>query len=95
LLFGDETWAAVAWIRGAPPRLPGLERLTVSEVFRTVGLEPPKTSTAGPRDRGVSVWVGLLAGLAAFALVTPFGLARRNRRPFEADRRVESDTLAR
>lgn len=45
LFFGDETWAAVAWIEGEPPAwLAEVERLSVAEVFRVLGLDPPDTS---------------------------------------------------
>ena len=69
LLFGDATWAAVAWIRGTPPRLPDIEQLTVSEVFRTLGVEPPETSTVTPARQTVPIGLLLVVGLGVLAIV--------------------------
>jgi len=69
LLFGDATWAAVAWIQGTPPRLPDIEQLTVSDVFRTLGVEPPDTSTAAPARHTVPIGLVLVVVLGVVAIV--------------------------
>jgi len=68
LLFGETSWAAVAWIRGTPLEYEGIERTTVSDAFRVLGLVPPETSTnPSPPGQALSGWMAFLSGLVAAA----------------------------
>jgi hypothetical protein len=60
---------AVAWLRGTPPRLPGIEQLTVAQVFTTLGLVPPPTSTAAPASTTVPIGLLFAVGLAVLVIV--------------------------
>lgn len=63
---GPIFYAAAAWIRGTPPEADGVERITVSEAFRLLGLEPPQTSTAPARTapwHPVALLVAAVVGL--------------------------------
>jgi hypothetical protein len=69
LLFGERTWAAVAWVQGGPHDYEGIERITLGEAFRLLGLQPPETSTdpTSAGGAGFSAWIALLAGLLTAA----------------------------
>jgi hypothetical protein len=79
LLFGDKSWGAVAWIRGTPLEYEGIERTTVADAFRVLGLQPPDTSMSRPPNQGVPF--GALMALIALSTATAatVGLARRFR----------------
>jgi hypothetical protein len=81
LLFGEKTWAAVAWIRGIPLEYEGIERTTVASAFRLLGLEAPETTTVSTAPGPVSPfgWMVLMTVLVAAA--TRFGIASGRRRP--------------
>lgn len=74
LIFGDATWAAVAWIEGEPPEhLVEVERLSVPEILRILGLDPPDTSVApatSPTTPGPTL-VCLTTALAALVVLRP------------------------
>jgi len=54
---------AVAWIRGTPPDGYGAETITIGEVYRLLGLDPPDTSTAPPGSPRDGFLLGVLAGI--------------------------------
>ena len=71
LLFDDKSWGAVAWIRGTAIDYPGIERITVADAFRLLGLQPPDTSTitTPSGDLTFGDWFTMLAGLVVAGAV--------------------------
>jgi hypothetical protein len=59
-----------AWVRGTPPEGEGVERITVNDTFRLLGLTPPQTSTAAvvaaPPAADPRPFALIAAGIAGF-----------------------------
>ena len=68
-------YSTAAWIRGTAPE--GAERISVSEAFRLLGLEPPPTSTAAAQPISPARAWQPVALLAAAALGLALAWVRR------------------
>ncbi len=87
LLFGGTDFTppvtvnVAAWIQGTPQDYPGVETITVAEIYRLLGLDPPDTSTApaDPADRSDAGFLLRIAALAAGLLAGWQRFARRDR----------------
>jgi len=70
----EQGLTAVAWIRGTPPDLVGMERITEREVLQLLGPKAPDTSTGSHRGPSAPV---LIAGLITLLVVAVIGTTGR------------------
>jgi hypothetical protein len=85
------SFTTVAWISGTPPDFAGIERITVSEAFALVGLDPPDTSTAREGSNDPFPWSALAAAIAGISAALA---AWRRRSPERASSGLPRDESA-